>query len=321
MATSIRSSLDAELRVGLESYSGPRTASISAEMIPTLRQAIASLSPTDEMLRRGGAVELCEFTVPGPLGGPEVGLLVCRRAGVSGPTAGLFFVHGGGFIAGDNRLGVRGILDWVEKFELTLVSVQYRLAPEHPYPAALEDCYTALCWTASHSADLGIDVQRIVISGVSAGGGLAAGIALRARDRSGPLLRGQLLMSPMLDDRDRSDSTEVPRGDGVWDELSNRTSWTALLGERRGLDVPAHAAPARAADLSRLPVAFVDVGSAEFLCAEDVDYAQRLARAGNLTELHMWPGAFHGFDLLVPNANVSAAAWSARAGWLKRILA
>jgi len=185
------------------------------------------------------------------------------------------------------------------------VSVEYRLAPETPYPGPLEDCYRGLRWTQDHAADIGVDPQRIGVMGVSAGGGLAAALALLARDRAEVPLAFQLLDQPMLDDRQRTPSSRD--GDlAVWTRKSNTFGWRSYLGDLYGRDdVPATAAPARATDLSGLPPALVSVGAFDGFRDEDVDYATRLNQAGVPTELHVYPGACHGFNLLAPHAAVS----------------
>jgi acetyl esterase/lipase len=225
-------------------------------------------------------------------------------------------------IIGDNRMGVAEPLDWSQALGgLAVVSVEYRLAPDHPHPAPVEDCYAGLRWTAEHAGELGLDPARIIVAGASAGGGLAAALALLARDRGGPALAGQLLMCPMLDDRNDTPSCHQMTGVGVWDRTSNHTSWSALLGEARGgPEVSPYAAPARASDLSGLPPAFIDVGSAETFRDEDVAYAGRIWQAGGRAELHVWPGGFHGFDMLAPRAKLSRDARAARVRWLRRLL-
>ena len=222
---------------------------------------------------------------------------------------------------GDNRTGMADLLDWAQELQLVVVSVEYRLAPEDPHPAPVEDCYAGLVWTAEHADELGIDPDRIIIAGASAGGGLAAGVALLARDRGGPALAAQALLCPMLDDRNNTPSSRQMAGLGVWDQTSNNTGWSALLGaDCGGPDVSKYAAPARETDLSGLPPAFIDVGSAETFRDEDVAYASGIWQAGGVAELHVWPGGFHGFDVMAPQAAVSQAAKAARVGWLRRIL-
>jgi acetyl esterase/lipase len=243
----------------------------------------------------------------------DVPLLVMRPAESAGV---LYYVHGGGTIVG-SHLGqdVPNLLDWAGGLDLTIVSPGYRLAPEHPYPAPVEDCYTGLLWTVEHCAG------PVVAGGISAGGGLAAATVLLARDRGGPELAGQLLICPMLDDRNNTASAVDLDGHGLWDRTANNVGWTAYLGDRRGTDdVPAYAAAARAADLSGLPPAFLDVGTAETFRDEVVAYAGRIWRAGGEAELHVWPGGFHGFDSLAPEAQVSRAARAARLTWLLKRL-
>ena len=222
-------------------------------------------------------------------------------------------------IFGDRFTGIEVPLDWVERFDAVCVSVEYRLAPEFPDPYLVEDCYAGLRWTAEHAAELGIDPGRLIIAGGSAGGGLAAGTALLARDRHGPPLAGQVLIYPMLDDRNQTVSAHQFAGIGVWDRGSNETGWAAYLGERFGTDdVPIYAAPARAADLSGLPPAYIDVASAEVFRDEAVAYASQIWADGGVAELHVWPGGFHGFDLMAPEARISREAIAARTNWVAR---
>lgn len=307
---------DPELAAALAVLGLP--SAFTADMIPALRQGIPGMvPPTDEELSRDGAFEVEERTVPGP---PGVSLLICRPAGVT-PLGAIYHTHGGGMIVGDNRTGMAEMLDWAQELRLVVVSVEYRLAPEHPHPAPIEDCYAGLVWTAEHADELGIDPGRLLVAGASAGGGLAAALALLARDRGGPALIGQMLLCPMLDDRNDTPSSVQMAGLGVWDRTANETGWTALLGdERGGPDVSPYAAPARATDLSGLPPAFIDVGSAETFRDEDVAYADRIWQAGGRAELHVWPGGFHGFDMMAPQAAVSQEAKAARTRWLRRLL-
>ncbi|MCX4910847.1 alpha/beta hydrolase [Streptomyces sp. NBC_00878] len=312
---------DPELDAALASLIQVVPPSIRPDMIPAMRAFMLSSGVSDDELRRGGAIEFKEYRIPGPAGAPDVSLLVCRPAGESRPLPAVYFTHGGGMILGNNRNLIGEMLDWVEELGVVLVSVEYRLAPEFPYPAALEDVHAGLRWTAGHTGELGIDADRLVVAGASAGGGLTAAVALLVRDSGGPPLAGQLLACPMLDDRNDTLSGYQMAGRGAWDRTSNETGWTALLGERRGgPDVPAYAAPARATDLSRLPPLFIDVGSAETFRDEVVGYADRVWQAGGEAELHVWPGGFHGFDALVPEAVLSREARAARVRWLRRIL-
>jgi acetyl esterase/lipase len=313
---------DPELAAALAVIGEMLPPALTPDLIPMMRQPNPAIpAPSNEDLRRGGAFEVSEQLVPGPAGAPEVSLLICRPTGVTTPLAAVYHTHGGGMIIGDNRTGLPGVLDWAEELRLVVVSVEYRLAPETPHPGPVEDCYAGLVWTAAHASELGIDPDRIVIAGGSAGGGLAAAVALMARDRGGPALAGQMLMCPMLDDRNDTPSARQMAGRGVWDRTANETGWTALLGEAcGGPDVSPYAAPARATDLSGLPPAFIDVGSAETFRDEDVTYASRIWQAGGVAELHVWPGGFHGFEMMAPQAAVSLEAMEAQRSWLRRLL-
>ncbi|MEU1424829.1 alpha/beta hydrolase [Kitasatospora sp. NPDC005751] len=278
--------------------------------------------PAVHELTDGGRFEVAELRVPGPPDGPEVTLLSARPAGISRPLPLLYYLHGGGMVMG-NAWSVlpRVLREWALPLELAVISVEYRLAPRTRYPGPVEDCYAGLTWAAAHADRLGIDPARIVLGGKSAGGGLAAALALLTRDRGGPVPLGQLLLSPMLDDRDRTFSSHQLAGTDTWDRTSNATAWQALLGDRYGAaDLPPYAAPARATDLSGLPPAYIDVGSAETLRDEDVAYAQALWQAGGRAELHVWPGACHGFDTLAPHSALARDARGARTRWLRRLL-
>ncbi|MFJ4648240.1 alpha/beta hydrolase [Streptomyces bobili] len=312
---------DPELLPVLRELAQVMPPAVLPEMIPALRQFMAAAAPTDDELRRDGAIDFTERRIPGPKGAPEVSLLICRPAGSAGPRPAVYFTHGGGMILGDNRNLIGEMLDWVQELGIVLVSVEYRLAPEHPFPAGLEDVYAGLLWTVEHGEELGVDPGRLVVSGPSAGGGLTAALTLLVRDLDGPVPAGQLLVCPMLDDRNDSPSARQMAGVGAWDRTANDTGWTALLGERRGgPDITAYAAPARAEDLSGLPPLFIDVGSAETFRDEVVVYASRVWQAGGAAELHVWPGGFHGFDALAPDAELSKRARAARVAWLRRTL-
>ncbi|MFD7911385.1 alpha/beta hydrolase [Streptomyces sp. NPDC059752] len=274
--------------------------------------------PTVRELRADGLFEVEELRVPGR----DVTLLSARPAGVTGPLPLLYYMHGGGMVMGNAPSVLPQLLrEWAVPLGLAVISVEYGLAPRAQYPEPLEDCYAGLVWAAEHAAELGIDADRIVIGGKSAGGGLAAALAPLTRDRGGPAPIGQLLLCPMLDDRNTTFSSHQMAGVDIWDRTSNATAWQALLGDRFGAaDLPPYAAPARATDLSGLPPAFIDVGSAETFRDEDVAYADAIWRAGGRAELHVWPGAFHGFDGLAPEAALSQDARKARTRWLRRIL-
>ncbi|MET8983152.1 alpha/beta hydrolase fold domain-containing protein [Streptomyces sp. NPDC004539] len=314
---------DAELAAALtviNEYQPP--GSLSAETLPRMRQGHPAMpDPTLEDLSLDGAYLVEDRQVPGPPNAPDISLLICRPAAASGPVPVIYHTHGGGMVLGTNRVGVLDLLHQVRDLNTAVVSVEYRLAPEIPHPGPVEDCYAGLVWTARHAEDLGVDETRVVVAGASAGGGLAAAVTLMARDRGGPALLGQMLMIPMLDDRNDTPSAVQMAGRGVWDRQDNRFGWSALLGDAAGgPDVSPYAAPARATDLSGLPPAFIDVGSAETFRDEAVAYASRIWQAGGQAELHVWPGGFHGFFGAVPQAAVSQAAVAAQHDWLRRTL-
>ncbi|KAJ5758190.1 uncharacterized protein N7511_006884 [Penicillium nucicola] len=262
-----------------------------------------------------------------PVAGGEIKLLIARsatRKAVKTPGPGIYFIHGGGFVMGNRFLGMSVVTEWVEKFDATCFSVEYRLAPEHPYPTPLEDCYAGLKWVGSRMSELGIDESRLMIAGQSAGGGLAAALAMRTRDQGGPRLCGQLLMCPMLDSQNMSVSSNQFMSEGTWSGLNNQMAWASYLGDpTKGKEqAPILASPglAAAADLLDLPDAFIDVGSAEVFRDEDMEYASRLFEAGVQVEFHIWPGGFHGFDLLLPDSELSQKAIQTRTAWVKKML-
>jgi acetyl esterase/lipase len=218
---------------------------------------------------------------------------------VPGPAA--LYLHGGGMIAGHVGLFGRYVSRYVSASGTPILSVDYRLAPEHPHPVPVEDAYAALEWLHEHAADLDVDPARIGVFGDSAGGGLAAAVSILARDRKGPAIAKQILVMPMLDDRTLTlDPQLAPFAIWTWDD--NRTGWQALLGDAAGgPDTPAYAAPARVADPAGLPPAYVEVGQLDIFRDEDLTYALRLGQAGVPVEFHLHPGVPHEFDFVAFN--------------------
>ncbi|WP_210604229.1 alpha/beta hydrolase [Brevibacterium oceani] len=316
--THIRPPFDPELEAVLAAVGEQLPSTITPEMIPIMRDADVT-APIAEVLE-GRDVLHSEVTIPGYQGADLVASIFTRSDHEAGGP-GIFHTHGGGMIIGDRFTGIEVMLDWVERFDAVCVSIEYRLAPEFPDPFPVEDCYAGLVWTAEHADELGIDPSRLLIAGASAGGGLAAGVSLLARDRKGPSLFAQCLIYPMLDDRNGTISSHQIEGEGVWDRTSNFTGWDALLGDRRGTeDVSIYAAPSRAVDLSGLPQAHIDVGTAEVFRDEDVAYASQIWADGGVAELHVWPGGFHGFDMMAPHTALSQGMMTTRTAWLARIL-
>lgn len=305
--------IDPELAAALEAVRDQMPTSVTDEMIPALQE---SSRTTDEAVaelevRFGVVLETEQVT-------SELDVIVARAANRprQGSAPIVFFVHGGGMILGDAYFGLDHVLPWVESTGALVVSPNYRLAPQHPDPAPADDCWEALRWVAAHARELGGDARRIMVVGHSAGAGLAAGLALRARDHGGPVLRGQLLMCPMLDDRSQTPSSQELLGEGVWDRIANQTAWRALLGGRSGgAGVSTYAAPGRALDLAGVAPAYVDVGSVDTFRDEAVRFASAIWRDRGEAELHVWPGAYHCFEIVAPEAAVSQQARRARAAW------
>ncbi|HWF14778.1 MAG TPA: alpha/beta hydrolase [Acidimicrobiales bacterium] len=270
-------------------------------------------------------LEIEDRLVPGWEDDPEVSVRVYRpkAAAAAGPGStvpGILLIHGGGFIVGSVEAEHVGAVLMAVDAGAVLVSVDYRLAPEHPYPAGLHDCYAALSFLHAQAGSLDVDPARIALVGTSAGGGLAAATALLARDRGGPAVCFQMLHIPELDDRLETHSMRHFVDAPMWNTPLAVQSWKAYLGDLAGAaDVPAYAAPARATDLSGLPPAYVSTAENDPLRDEGIAYALALLRAGVSVELHQFPGTFHG-STIVARAMVSRRANKEAAAVLRRAL-
>jgi acetyl esterase/lipase len=280
---------------------------LSAEMVVKFRQ-LPGMPPLP-----APAPQPVERHIPGAPGAPEVRLWVVDPAPLEKGKPLLLHMHGGGFMMTDPfwMPQLQGI---ATDCHCVVVSVDYRLAPETRYPGSLEDNYAALKWVHAHAAELGIDRARIAVGGQSAGAGHAATLAIHARDRNEVPIVFQLLIYPQLDDRTGSTNPAPPAiGRFLWTASANRLAWSSLLGVPAGSPkVPADAVPARVASVAGLPPAWIGVGSIDLFVEEDMEYARRLIHAGVATELLVVRGAFHGFDLLVPDVEASkqfSASW------------
>lgn len=244
--------------------------------------------------------------VAGLDGDPDVLVRTYRPADAGTSAPGLYWIHGGGMVLGSVDMDDAKAAGMAAELGCVVASVEYRLAPEHPFPAPLHDCVAGLAWFAGAATDLGVDPSKIAIGGASAGGGLAAGTALHARDNGGPALCFQLLVYPMIDDTTSSPSSRTITDDRVWNTAANEAAWKAYLGDAFGnSDVSPYAAPTRATDLSGLPPAYLNVGDLDLFMDEDLAYASRLRAAGVSVEMHVYPGAFHGSNGFVAHSPLS----------------
>jgi acetyl esterase len=288
------SKIDAELQAGL-SLMPPGLDNLTRDTVVAAR-AMRAAQPTTEVASN---VQVTERTIE--TAGGDLRLLIYALPDQS-LGGGVLWIHGGGYILGtaeDDRARLIA-----EELRCPVVSVDYRLAPEFPFPAGIEDCHAGLLWMVEHAAELNVDPARIAIAGQSGGSGLAAGLALYNRDRGGPSLVLQLLLYPMIDNlHDTSSGRYVNHP--VWNRQTSLDAWEMYLDGTPGLAASPHAAAARATDLSGLPPTYICVGSEDLFRDEDIDYAQRLIAAGVPTELAVFPGLYHGGDLFVPQARIS----------------
>lgn len=289
---------DPQLAAGLAGFEAAVPGGITLDDIPATRRfldgltaAMAAAAPPIEGVRSE------DHHVPGPEGAPDVMVRIYEPEGRPQTLPALLWIHGGGYVLGS----VEGDDLKGKVLALTLncvvASVEYRLAPEHPFPAHLEDCYAALKWLAGKTGQLGINPERIAIGGASAGGGLAAGLGLLARDRGEIDLCYQLLIYPMIDDSNVEQAGPGVADAPLWTRANNLVGWRSYLGQEPGSeDVSLYAAPTRAEDVSGLPPTYIGVGTPDLFRDEDIVYAQRLMQAGVPTELHVYADGFHGFD-------------------------
>jgi acetyl esterase/lipase len=291
--TGTRHLVDPELHALLEAW--PQL-TLDESLLPLMRDATRlPIRPSDNP----ELVEKRDLIVPGRDGAPDVAMMLLRPAALHGAILPcVYHIHGGGYVGGTVVAQEPIHREMVLALGCALVSVEYRLAPEVAFPGPLDDCYAGLAWLFEQGETLGIDRARIGVKGESAGGGLAAALALLVRDRGEFSLAFQHLIYPMLDDRTCIAEPHPYAGEFVWNRGSNAFGWRSYLGAEPGSDdISAYAAPGRAEDLKGLPPAFISTGSLDLFVDEDISYASRLLRAGVPTEMHVYPGGFHGFDI------------------------
>ncbi|MDB5475121.1 MAG: arylesterase [Phenylobacterium sp.] len=293
---------------------------LSDETLPEVRKGGFAFPADPEVSAK---VATSSHIVRGPEGAPPVELIAYRPLATEGRLPSILHVHGGGFVGGraDAHAGKHQAL--ALELNCAIITVEYRLAPETPFPGAVEDCYAALAWLFEQPEAVGVDLERVGVMGESAGGGLAAALALLARDRGEYPLAFQHLIYPMLDDRTSAGRSLDPHpgaGELILTHPNNRYAWRSLLGAEPGSEgVSPYAAPARAESLAGLPATFLLTGALDLFLEEDMDFARRLIRAGVPVELHVFPGAFHGFDV-APDVDVSKRARRDSRAALKRAL-
>ncbi len=286
--------------------------------IPTARarlEGLLAMMPAPEL---PADVTITEVMAPSLDGAPDVRLKIYTPDGLESGAGALLWIHGGGMVMlnadGDDFQSATRAAE----HGCVIVSVDYRLAPETPAPGPVDDCFAALTWLAGHARELGVSIERIMIGGASAGAGLAAGTALRARDSGGPSLAGQLLVYPMIDHRNETPSSHAIQDLRVWNRSANLAAWAAYLG---GAAPTTYSSPALADDLSALPPAYISVGTFDMFHDEDVAYATALNRAGVSCELHVYPGAFHASNGFLPDHPTSMRWKVDEDGFISRCLA
>mgnify|MGYP001160827188 FL=1 len=271
---------------------------------------VAELPPNENMV-------IEDREIPGPEDAPSVGVRIYRPKAASGVLPGIFFIHGVGMIMGSVEGENLKATELCEAIQAVVVSVEYRLAPEHPHLAPVQDCYAALKWMAKNADDLAFDPNRLAVVGGSAGGGLTIATTMMARDKGFPRICFQMPLYPMIDDRNETPSSYEIMDLGIWDREGNVEAWQWYLGGKPADD---YAAPARAENLAGLPPTFIDVGELDLFRDEDIQFAARLIQAGVPTELHVYPGAYHASEVFAPEAALSQSILSRRTEALLRAL-
>ncbi|MFF4354800.1 alpha/beta hydrolase fold domain-containing protein [Streptomyces sp. NPDC001530] len=303
-----RPAIDSELAAALQAMPIGPNGVFDLTDIPATRQAVRALAESiAATIPDEPTVTAREIQVP-RAEGPDVPIVLLRPENAPGPLPVLVWFHGGGQVLGFAAQDTPWLKPLSAALGCAIVSVDYRLAPETPAPGAAEDGYTAYRWISDNATDLGLDPTRIGLAGQSGGGGIAAATALLIRDRGAATPLFQLLMYPMLDDRNTTDSSREITDIGIWDRSTNLLAWQAILGDRVGTeDVTSYSAASRATDLAGLPPTFIGVGELDLFRDENLDYAARLRAHGVPVELHLYPGAYHAFDMFAPQSHLAAS--------------
>lgn len=311
----MKNRIDPELRETLELFPP-----LDIDNIEATRQGMAAAAQMNE-IAIDESIIISEKMIPGLENNPSVRVKIYEPKERTETLPGLLWIHGGGYVLGTADEADALSQQFVLEANCVVVSVDYRLAPEHPYPAALEDCYAALKWFSDQADELDVDRSRIGVAGQSAGGGLTAALALFTRDKKGPELCFQMPLYPMIDDRNNTPSNLEITGNMIWNYDLNEKGWTMYLDGKNGTDeVSQYAAPARATDLSNLPYTYTCIGQLDPFRDETLDYVTRLSRAGVDVEFHLYPGAYHGFEGIVPTASISQRALNEYVGAVKHAL-
>ncbi len=288
------------------------------EIIPDLQQLtrehfLEAGMPQDDK------ISVYNRNIPGRNGAPDVRVRIYEPKEKTGLIPAVEWMHGGAFVIGLPEMNDDVCIRIAKEINCIVISPDYRLAPQNPYPCALNDCYTTLLWLANNSEELKVDTSRIAVAGVSAGGGLAAAVCLLARDKNDLKIKFQMPLYPMIDDRFITQSSSEIQDERVWNTANNVSSWNMYLGGKKD-DVSQYAAPARATDLSGLPPAYTCVGDLEPFRDETIEYVSKLTKAGVPVEFHLNPGCFHGCELIITDAEISKRIVTEYVQALKRSL-
>jgi acetyl esterase len=298
----MKNRVNPELLAGLEMF---QDLDLRPEYLQAIREGAAQMRPPTVI---DDSLSVTDEIIVGPDSNP-LPLRIYRPKSTNEALPVLLWIHGGGYILGSIDDNDDLCMTFVKEAHCVVVSVDYRLAPEYPYPAPIEDCYAALKWIADSAEALNIDSPRIGVAGASAGGGLTAALSLLARDRQYPSVCFQMPLYPMIDDKNHTPSTNEIKEGFVWNQKTNEAGWKMYLGEIYGTEnIPSYAAPARAEDYRNLPYTYTCVGQLDPFRDETLTYVTKLAQAGVDVEFHLYPGAYHGFEAINPNAEIAVHA-------------